>query len=146
LEVKVKILALFDSEQAIEKLERDFAAPFELTVVHNIISALLYLQEETPDVILCQMHLEDESIFDFIKLLPNHATARQVPVVSCYTSEAKLGEALDSSLEQALKCFGHQKCLRVETFYSYFLKNEVVDATRRVHADPRFMERNLRQG
>ncbi len=138
----MKILALFDSEQAIEKLERDFTHPFRLTVVKTILQALQYMQEETPDVILVQMHLENESMFDFVKVLPTHVSASQVPVLGCFSSQPELGEQLDSSVERALKCFGHQKCLGVETFYSYFLKNAVIDATRRVHADPRLMQRD----
>ena len=142
----MKILALFDCEQAIEKLERDFKSPaFELTVVNTVFLALQYLQQDTPDVILCQMHLQDESTFDLIKLLPNHPKSSKVPVVGCFTGNSVLGKSLECSLEQALKCFGYQKCLRSETFYSYFLKNEVVDATRRVHADSRLVQRAVRQ-
>lgn len=137
----MKILALIDSEQATEKLQRDFPPPFELTIVGTILTALQYLQNVTPDVILCQMHLKNESIFDFIKLLPNHPNVSQVPVVGCYTSQPELDKTMDA-LEQALKCFGHQKCLRAETFYSYFLKNEIIDATRRVHLDPRLLQRS----
>jgi len=144
----MKILALFNCHQAVEKLERDFAATgeYELATCDTILSALQYLENESPDVIMCQMHLNSENICDFLRALNGHDTASHIPVIGCYVSASDLeNQTLENQTnddqtqcdpEKAMKAYGHSKFVQPQTFYSYFLKHEVIDATRRVHADP----------
>jgi CheY-like chemotaxis protein len=139
----MKILALFNCQQAVEKLERDFSVPgeYELATCETILSALQYLENESPDVVMCQMHLNGENICDFLRALNSHDTASHIPVIGCYVSACNLENQSDDdeskcNPEKAMKAYGHSKFVQPQTFYSYFLKHEVVDATRRVHADP----------
>lgn len=139
----MKILALFNCQQAVEKLQRDFSTTgeYELATCETILSALQYLETESPDVVMCQMHLNGENICDFLKALNAHETASHTPVIGCYVSAHDLEnqDTEDESMcnpEKAMKAYGHSKFIQPQTFYSYFLKHEVVDATRRVHADP----------
>jgi len=143
----MKILALFNCRQAVEKLERDFSATgdYELATCDTILSALQYLENESPDVVMCQMHLNGENICDFLKALNSHDTASHIPVIGCYVSACDIdnqlynqndGDETKCNPEKAMKAYGHSKFVQPQTFYSYFLKHEVIDATRRVHADP----------
>jgi CheY-like chemotaxis protein len=139
----MKILALFNCQQAVEKLERDFSitGEYELATCETILSALQYLENESPDVVMCQMHLNGENICDFLRALNSHDTASHIPVIGCYVSACDLenqsdGDETQCHPEKALKAYGHSKFVQPQTFYSYFLKHEVVDATRKVHADP----------
>jgi CheY-like chemotaxis protein len=139
----MKILALFNCHQAVEKLERDFSATgeYELATCDTILSALQYLENESPDVVVCQMHLNGEDICDFLRALNSHDTASHIPVIGCYISASDLDNQSDDdetkcNPEKAMKAYGHFKFVQPQTFYSYFLKHEVIDATRKVHADP----------
>jgi CheY-like chemotaxis protein len=143
----MKILALFNCNQAVEKLQRDFSAAggYELAVCDTILSALQYLENESPDVVMCQMHLNGEDICDFLRALNSHETASHIPVIGCYVEASDLESNFERELdddptrcnpEKAMRAYGHSKFVQPQTFYSYFLKHEVIDFTRKVHADP----------
>lgn len=113
--MRAKILILDDERAGIQHLRDALGAQHDVIWCRNIKSALAQLDAEQYDLIICGVHLLNESMFDFLRDVRLVASSRGVPFVCFRAVETKYGQSTDANIEAAAKMLGADKYLVVET-------------------------------
>lgn len=124
--MSAKVLCLVDCPLAKANLEARLSSSYEVEFQPTILAALHSLRKEIPQAIVVQMHLQNESCFDFLSTLENNSEYLQIPVVTCCV-ENVFDKNIEDYLMKATRCLGSKTYLRCQDFYSEKLPMAVSD-------------------
>ncbi len=122
--MSAKILCLFDSEEARQRLQSLLGDGYELEIVPTILAALQSLKKEIPAAIVVQLHLGEESCFDFLNAVENNADYAKVPVITCCTEDV-FDKSIEEYLIRVTRFLGSKSYVCGRDFYSPKLPIEV---------------------
>jgi CheY-like chemotaxis protein len=115
------VLCLYDSEEVLKSLEQSLEPGFRLVSATTVLNAVKQMRKSAPDLIVVQLHLKEESCFDFLKIAQSTVSEKEIPMVA-----VSAGETCDQTIETYLKrvCnyFGCTSYLSSEDFQSGALR------------------------
>jgi CheY-like chemotaxis protein len=121
--MKTKILCLFDSQKARTGLGDLLGSAYDTECVPTILAALQSLKRSKPAVIVVQLHLRDESCFDFLRALENNPECASIPVMTCCVEDVH--KSTEEYLIKVSEFLGSKIYVRCQDFYSARLQREV---------------------
>ena len=104
----MKLLVLDDERSGIQHLHDAFHEFHDVTVVRKISDALTALAEPNSsfDIIICGVHLMNESMFDFLLKVKVDADSKHIPFVCFRAGDAQSPGGFDSQLEETSRILG----------------------------------------
>jgi CheY-like chemotaxis protein len=123
-----RILLLNDSPKETELLEAACRnAGHELTSMPSIAAAMDWLNKKDHiDVIVSEVHLEDENVFDFLKAVKSDPRHDWVQFIMVCTSTSDLAATMDNQLQQAARILGADKYVMMPDFDASRLLKEII--------------------
>ena len=115
------VLCLFDSEEATEMLQATFGPACRVLVVPTVFAALQELKKSTPEMIVVQVGLRDESCFDFFKAVQQLVALKKIPMIAVCVSDA-FHESIEAFIQKSCSFFGCQNYLTHTEFKSQALR------------------------
>ncbi len=122
-DMTAKVLCLFDSPVAMAGLAALLGPSYETECVPTILAALQSMKRARPDVIVVQLHLRDESCFDFLRTLENNPQYASIPVITC--SVDSVDKRIEEYLIKVSRFLGSKIYVCSEDFYTDRLQHEV---------------------
>ncbi|HEY9677790.1 MAG TPA: hypothetical protein V6C76_07260 [Drouetiella sp.] len=123
--MSLKILTVFDCSQAVEWVSQTLVS-HELTQVGTIMAAMQILQKDKVDVILVQLHLQNESLFDLLRSIRRNDFYRSMSFICCETSRPTREPHIEAEfLEKSCLLYGATKVLPIDRFYCEELEHEI---------------------
>jgi PleD family two-component response regulator len=110
-----RILILDDERSGVQHLHDALDAHHSVHYCRNILDAKRELERHEYDLVICSVHLLNESMFDFLHDVKQTAHSRGIPFVCFRAVETKLGQQLDAQIETAARALGAVEYLVVET-------------------------------
>jgi len=111
------ILCLFDCEEALESLAMRLSPQFRLVSCSSIHSALQQLTRCNPDLVVVQLHMQDENCFDFFKVARDIVIEREIPMIAISAHEA-CDQSIESYLKRCCQYFGCREYVGNDDFRS----------------------------
>jgi PleD family two-component response regulator len=118
-----KILCLFDCQKAQTGLGDLLGSAYETECVPTILAALQSLKRSKPAAIVAQLHLREESCFDFLRALENNPEYASIPVITCCVED--VNKSIEEYLIKVSAFLGSKIYVRSQDFYSARLQREV---------------------
>lgn len=112
---RAKILILDDERSGVQHLQIALGGQHTLHFCRNIQDAIAELDKDDYNLVICGVHLLNESMFDFLHEVKRTASGRGIPFVCFRAVETKLGQMLDENIENAARALGADAYLVVET-------------------------------
>jgi CheY-like chemotaxis protein len=128
-EMAAKVLCLFDSDEAKTSLENLLGCAYETECVPTILAALQSLRKSRPDAIIVQLHLREESCFDFLRALENNPEYTSIPVITCCIVD-QFDKSIEEYLIKVSTFLGSKIYVCCQDFYSARLQREVAQCIR----------------
>src|ERR1700733_13536215 len=125
----LKILCLFDCQKAKTGLGDLLGSAYETECVPTILAALQSLKKSKPAVIVAQLHLREESCFDFLRALENNPEYASIPVITCCIVD-QFDKSIEEYLIKVSTFLGSQIYVCCQDFYSARLQREVAQCIR----------------
>ena len=122
-----KVLCLSDCEKAKANLENLLGSSFETECVPTILSALQSMKRSKPDAIVVQLHLREESCFDFMRALENNAEYATIPVITCCVEDV-FDKSIEEYLRKVSQFLGSKVYVNCPDFYSARLQRQVAQS------------------
>jgi len=114
--MRLNILILDDERAGVQDLHNALSAKHDVVWARSINRALTEVDESTFDIIICGVHLLNESMFDFLKQVTEKAENKRIPFVCFRAVEpGEFGKSSDRMIENASKMVGADKYIAVET-------------------------------
>jgi PleD family two-component response regulator len=124
-----KILCLFDSHKAETGLGDLLGSAYDTECVPTILAALQSLKRSKPVVIVVQLHLREESCFDFLRALENNPEYASIPVITCCVED--VNKSIEEYLIKVSEFLGSKVYVRCQDFYSARLQREVAQCIKK---------------
>jgi PleD family two-component response regulator len=115
------VLCLFDSELAVERLKSSLGPTCRVKAVSTVLGALQELKKMTPDLVIVQTGLRDESCFDFLKAAQPVTVSRHIPMVAVSIDDM-YHESIEAFIARSCQFFGCNCYLRYSDFSSDALR------------------------
>lgn len=115
------VLCLFDSDLAVERLRSSLGPTCHVTAVSTVLGALQELKKMTPDLVIVQVGLRDESCFDFLKAAQPVAMKKNVPMVAVSIEDA-YHDSIETFIAKSCQFFGCKCYLPYADFSSDALR------------------------
>lgn len=111
-------ILLLDTEEHIEKLKFACkAAGHEVVPAPSIEAAMAFLERrDHVDVIISGTHLENESVFDFLKRVKSEEMHKHVTFVMLSLEPGPTGMVLDTAAAMAGRFLGADHCITMNQF------------------------------
>jgi PleD family two-component response regulator len=121
-----RILVLQEMRENVENLRESLEpSGHELVVVNTINAAMHQLKEEQFDMIICAVFLENESVFDFLKICKHDLMYRSIPFVFYCCKTSQFARSVRDGLQIAARTLGAERYVIMESFDAYSLKSQV---------------------
>jgi hypothetical protein len=100
------VLILDDAYEGNKVLQRALSSDYNIVWVRTISEAMKTLQAAAPrfDLIICGVHLENESIFDFLRMV--NSKRRGIPFVCFRWGYTDFAKSADPHIEAACRLLG----------------------------------------
>jgi CheY-like chemotaxis protein len=121
-----RILALEENPMRIVELRQALVTPgHQLTNLSNFYNALDYMRDHEVDLIVCDVHLESASGFEFLKVLRNSRQLRHIAFVFYCINPSEFTKSFISSLRVAAEKLGAEGVIVMEEFDAARLCHEI---------------------
>jgi len=110
-----RILILSGPKDKREPLKNSLTG-HELIFAENIPEAEIVLAERSVDLIISRVFLEQENMFDFLRLCKAHDQWSKIPFICFVANQSKMARKLTSSVAAATKIMGADGYLRLDDF------------------------------
>src|ERR1700730_9182188 len=121
-----RVLAIDTPEQVAELTFACKALGHEVVPVLTIKEGMDFMnKQDHVDVIVSAAHLENESVFDFLKLIKSSPKHKDVPFMVICAEPGELGLFVNDVVEKAANILGAAKYLVMDTFNVHQLMKEI---------------------
>lgn len=123
------IIALLEHpEHAIEVSNCLSEAGHGLCVVDSFAKAMVVLQEQSFDLIISDVHLENGgSVFDFLKWVRSDSALNPIPFVLFSLQPTSMAKYLADGVQTAARTFGAAKYITMDKFDSAIFAREIAE-------------------
>ncbi len=125
------VLCLFDSEAAVEKLRETLGPGCRVLAVSTVFGALQELRKFTPDMVVVQVGLRDESCFDFFRAAQPTLAAKKTPMIAVCVGDI-FHESIEAFIQKTCVFFGCQNYLTYKDFQSDALRFQLTKSMRSI--------------
>jgi CheY-like chemotaxis protein len=121
-----RILALEENPIRIAELRQALVTPgHQLTNLANFYNALDYMQDHEVDLIVCDVHLESASGFDFLKVLRKSRKLKHIGFVFYCINPSEFTKSFISALRVAAEKLGAEGVIVMDDFDAQTLCREI---------------------
>lgn len=113
-----RILALMNEAAHVDALRSECESrDFELRHMRTIEQAMNWLDtKDHMDVIVSDVHLQNESVFDFLKRIKSEEAHQWIQFVLVCTNPSELAKFVNSQVQQAAQMLGADKYIMMHDF------------------------------
>lgn len=118
--MRARVLVRLDQRESRTILSEILEPEYELIYAQNIRSALQLLRTEQFNVIICEVGLESENMFDMMRQVKADAAMRSLPFVCFSATRLSLSSTMRDSLQISTSAMGACKFIDVQQYGSNF--------------------------
>ncbi len=113
-----KILIFQERPGQLHAFKNSLVQYHELFFVRDESEAIAILQENAIDLIIARVHLEQGSVFEFVRRIKHDGSYAHIPLLCFCGRRTQLARQLDASMKKASETFGADGYMCIDQFCS----------------------------